>query len=202
MSMNPMRLRRLFVLGIFILIVIIIITISFGNAKSGNSNSKENEVTNNNSYSFNETVDLDNFGTDDGTSEFGTDSPDYGLLNEYYDNTDYFFEDRDLHVQSFDGHDIISEEWKNEGYGALINKPKFGIIEKFILSANQASARYNDVKMNDVVSYIKELKEQGFNNVVKDLRNNKADLYIFSAKKGDNTVTLDYEKGSLLIVIF
>ena len=200
--MNPQKLRILFILGFFVLVIIIILSISFGSRQNNSGNHKNDNVTNNYSYSFDETVDIDSIETDTETSSYGTDSPDYGVINEFYDNTDYFFDGRELHIQNIDGHDIVSEEWKEEGYGALIEKPEFGTLEKFILSPNQASARYNDVKMKDVESYIKSLKEQGFTNVVKDLKNNRANIYIYSAKKGEKTVTLNYEDESLLIEIF
>lgn len=199
--MNPKKLRILFIFGIIFLIIVITIAVIIGNPKNNNEKNDIKDESKSYKYSFNETVDLDNVDIND-NSEFGTDAPDYGTMNEFYENTDYYFDDRDLYVQTYDGYDVISEQWKYEGYGGLVDKPSFGTLEKFILSKHQASARYNDVKMRDVVSYIKELKEEGFNEVVRDERNNGADYYIYSAKKGEDTVTLNYENGSLLIEIF
>lgn len=202
--MNPTKLKKLFWLFLLLIIIIVSIYVLISNLEHKERDSSD-EIENNNNYEYNfdETVDLDNISTGlDNNSNFGTDSPDYGVLDEFYDNTDYFFEDRDLYVQTYEGYEVISEEWKNEGFATLIKEPDFGVIRKFIKTPSQIEVRYNEVKMKNVVSYIKELKNLGFTDVIKDEKNNGGDYYIFSAKKEDRTVTLNYEEGSLLIIVF
>jgi len=201
-----MNLKKWIIIIAILLLAITIISVtvnSVGNNKTNQSSNQNNQSSNEKVYHFNETVNLDTEQVDtDLDPEMGTDYPSLGTISDYYDNTDIYYEDDSIYIQSYDGYDVVSSSWKNEGYAIYINEPTFGEIEKFVLSDGSVSARYTNVKMKDTVSYINELAGLGFNDVQKNKKNNSADYYIYSAKNGERTVTLNYEKGVLVIMVF
>lgn len=202
--MNQKKLRIIIIACILLLIILIISSVINNSSTNKESNNiVENSDDNKSTYSFNQTIDLDSESTEkEFDSEIGTDYINYGTISDYYDNTDVHYEDDKLYIQTQNGNNIISSEWSNEGYGAYINEPQFGEIKKFVLTSPNISVSYTNVKMKDVISYINELSGLGFNEVVKNEKNNSSDYYIYSAKKGDITVTLNYEKGELEISVF
>lgn len=202
--MNPKKLRIIILACIVLLIILIISSVINNSSTSKESNNAiENSDDKKNVYSFNQTINLDDEDTEKRYDpEIGTDYPDYGVISDYYDNADISYGDNKLYVQTQNGYSIISDTWSNEGYGAYINEPQFGEIKKFILTSPNINVSYINVKMKDVISYINELSGLGFNEVVKNEKNNSSDYYIYSAKKGDITVTLNYEEGKLEISVF
>lgn len=205
--MNPKKLRKIILLLaslLFIILVISTLTSNMNNKKNNDATFIENKSNEETVYNFNETVDLDKVEAKmDDDSEIGTDYPMFGTVGDYYDNADVHYDNDRLYIQSYNGHESISSTWLNEGYAVYINEPQFGEMEKFILSPESSiSATYSEVKMKDIISYINELSGLGFNQVILNKKNNGMDYYIYSAKKGDITVTLNYEKGKLVIMVF
>ena len=202
--MIPNNLKKMIILGAIALFILVVISTLMSNM---NRNQKKNEINNeiedSNVYDFNETIDLDTENVrKEYDPEIGTDYPNLGTISDYYDHTDVFYEEDKVYIQSHDGYQVVSSEWMNEGYANEINEPEFGELEKFILSSPSITASFTGVKMRDTIDYINELSGLGFNEVVKNNRNNGADYYIYSAKNGDITVTLNYEKGKLVIMVF
>ncbi|MBQ9313917.1 MAG: hypothetical protein IJ220_02785 [Clostridia bacterium] len=203
--MNPKKLMKIILVCAILLFILIVIStiINSGNQKKSDENNQSETTHSENEYNYNTTIDLDKedtqFEYDPG---LGTDYPNFGTISDYYENADVYFDEDKLYIQTYDGHDVISSQWNNEGYAIYINEPQFGELEKFILSSNSITASYADVKMRDTISYINELSGLGFNEVLKNDKNNSSDYYIYSAKKGDITVTLNYEKGKLIIMVF
>ena len=170
-----------------------------------NNNVKDNEVYmgGDSSYSFNQTIDLDNEELDTiYEPELGTENPEIGTISNYYDKSNIENHDGKLYLPSYDGEDIIATSWINEGFATYIEEPQFGDIEKFILSDESISASFINVKMRDAISYINRNAGLGFTNVKLNDRNDKYDYYNYSATKDDVTFTLNYEKGRMLITSY
>lgn len=201
--MSRKKIRAIFSLLIIVLVLVLLLYYLIGL-----SSNKDKQVNNEKSeqeryeYSFSETINLEKEDTFENTSSKGTDYLEFGTISDFYDGTDIEYKDDKIYMETYDGERVISASWMNEGYAQYIKEPAFGVLDKFILERTSASARFNEVEMKNVTNYINELSGLGFNEVLKDEKNKKNDYYIYSAKKVDRTVTLNYENGVLLITVF
>lgn len=207
MRMNPKKLKVLFLLGVGLLLLIVLISMLINPRRSSNRdrNNNENDASkvDYSEADFGETLDIDSPTTETKRGDlFGTDYGDFGYLSSYYDNANIIEQDGKLYIESSEGYDILSPEWMDEGYASYIEEPEFGSLERFILKDNSVEIRYGNVSMKDVNSYVKDLKEKGFKDIIKDKKSNKDDYYLYTAKSLEHTVSLTYEKGSLYITVY
>lgn len=192
--------KKKIILLLFVLLILVVVIVSISSNDNDNIEKIEKEKENaaltdldkNYKYEFGETLDLeDNQGSEEIASN-GTDYPSFGVLGDFYDGAEIRYEGDKMYIQSYDGYDVVSLSWLNESYAANVNEPSFGILQRCILRDTQFSALYTEVKMKDVENYIDELTELGFTEVLLDNKDKKQGYYLYSAKKGDVTVTLNY----------
>ena len=201
--MNAKKMRILFLLIAILLFIIVWVSVMINNKNdNSNINDKLDDIDNDDyAFHFSETLDLEAENVSK-EADMGTDYTSLGTISEFYDGTDIKYKEDKIYMDSFEGTIIISASWMDESFAKNIKEPEFGNLEKFVLKPNSANARYSDVSMKNVTSYINELSGLGFSNVVKNEKDKKADKYIYSAKKDDLTVTLNYEQGYLVIIVF
>lgn len=168
---------------------------------------KENESTNSNStdsdkytYDFSSTLDLEeSLSMEEIESKLYTDRPDFGDLGEEYSDADIRYQGNTVVIETQTGNVTMGLEWMNTGLATKIKEPDFGNIENFYLNADDSiKVTYENVKMKDVIGYIKELKNLGFDQVTKDKKNES--IYYYAAKNEDGfSVSLNYRKGIFVI---
>lgn len=204
--MNPKKMKLLFFMGVILLIIVCVVYLlssNLGNKRISSSNSNDENIDEY-SYNFSEDVDLDTTNaTEYSTTQIRTDFPDLGIISDYYENTDIVYHDYSLEVPSYEGNQTIAAEWIDEGFAKYVKEPEFGYVKKFILAPSSMSVTYTNVTMKDTVSYIKELKKLGFNNVIKDERDDKTEYYVYVSENDEGiTATLNYKEGTLLIMVY
>lgn len=202
--MTQKKLVKLLILcAILLLLVIAIATLLESRHRDTNHTAELEQQNDSLVYDFKQAVDMNQSGVEQqGRGSIGTDV-NYGVVSDYYSDADVHSEGLDLYLAVNGGYEIISMEWKEEGCAKYINEPDFGLLEKFKLSTNNDSieARYREVTMQDVLSYIREVKLLGFNEVSADEKEGN-DSYLFSARNTDKTVTLIYQEGTLFITVY
>lgn len=196
--MSTRKKKIILLLMVLLLLLVIIVSISSNGEKNiTNNNEEENnvpiaDIDKNYQYDFNETLDLEaNEGSEEIASN-GTDYPNFGILGEYYEGAEIRYEEDKMYIQSYDGYDVVSVSWLDESYAQHVNEPSFGVLQRCVLTRTQFSALYIEVTMKDVENYIKELEELGFTEVIMDKKDKKQGYYVYSAKKGDITATVNY----------
>lgn len=199
MNVNKKK-KRIIIFGLLVLIILIFLIIKVFNGQ--NIDEEKLDDVNEYVYKFGETLNLE---TANGIEEYeapdtGTDS--FGNL-EGYDESDVVYDEDKMIIQTFDGNQIISSSWIDEGKANLISPPEFGELEKFILYGTSITAKYTNVKIKDLDRYINQLAGMGFNEVSLDNKNKKKDYYYYTAGKGeDSSVSLDYSDGVLYINVY
>lgn len=191
---------------IFIIIVFAIFLVLMKNLlKKENNNGNNDSVNPADRYTYNlgETLDLEEDSGVEEIVEESTEYPSLGIRNDYFD-TDIemnYYEDK-VTFQNYEGNITISSSWMDEGVAKKIKEPDFGNIEKFMLKNSSISARFSDVNMKQVITYINELSGMGFNNIKLDNKNKKNDTYYYVATNSEDiSVVLNYESGYFYIEV-
>ncbi len=203
--MDIKKLKRLFILLVILLVLIIAVVFITGNIGKNNNKSNNNNGDDENRYVYNfgDTLNLEESRTEEETENLGTDFPELGVINDFYDESNVEYGDDYITLETEEGRLKISSTWQEETVAQNIKEPTFGTLEKFVSKRRGVSIRYKDVTLKDTENYIKELKELGYINVEMDDKNKKNDYYNFSAKNANDVlVILNYESGILVIDVY
>lgn len=189
---------------IFVYIVISVLTSALKGKRNSSLNDDLTESDNRYSYNFSNTLNLEeSVSKDEPESMLYTDRPYFGTVTDY-DDAEIRYEGGTIVLETQLGYMTIALNWMEEGLATKVKEPDFGDIKKFFLNADGSiNVTYENVKMEDVTGYIKELYDLGFDHVTNDKKNKKRDSYYYAAKNKDGiAINLSYEKGIFLMGVF